>query len=188
VAIRELLAETEIDIKSLDAIGISHGPGSYTGLRIGMSAAKGLCYALDIPLITISTLEIMTMAAVELIPHESRKQVELLSPMIDARRKEVYMGIFNPSLEVILDPIAVNLDEYKLDDWLDKYKIMFFGNGSKKFMEQTHHANAFFKEFDFTGAVFMIKKSLQKYDNGLFADLALSEPLYIKEFHDTKSK
>ena len=188
VAIRELLAETGIDIKSLDAIGISHGPGSYTGLRIGMSAAKGLCYALDIPLLTISTLEIMAMAAVELIPQESLKQVELLSPMIDARRKEVYMGIFNPSIEVILDPIAVNLEEYNLDDWLDKHKIIFFGTGSKKFQEQTHHMNAFFKEFDFTGAVFMIKKSLQKYDKGLFADLALSEPLYIKEFHDTKPK
>ena len=98
------------------------------------------------------------------------------------------MGIFNPSIEVILDPIAVNLEEYNLDDWLDKHKIIFFGTGSKKFQEQTHHMNAFFKEFDFTGAVFMIKKSLQKYDKGLFADLALSEPLYIKEFHDTKPK
>lgn len=188
VAINEILNEQGYTVKDLKAVAISHGPGSYTGLRIGMAAAKGFCYALNIPLITISTLEIMAMAAVEIIPHEELKQVETLIPMIDARRKEVYMGIFNPDIKIILDPIAVNLEEYNFNQLLEKNKVLFFGSGSKKFNEFMHHRNAFFKEFDFAGAIFMIKKSWQKYDNVVFADLALSEPLYIKEFHDTKSK
>jgi tRNA threonylcarbamoyladenosine biosynthesis protein TsaB len=185
-AIKNLLIQSSLNIQSLNAVAVTHGPGSYTGLRIGLSTAKGLCYALNIPLIAIPTLELMARAAVELIPQDEINSFDFLIPMIDARRMEAYSAIYNTFEELVTGPSPIILDHTSFENLLLEKKCLFFGNGSQKFRELTLNRNAVFKEFDFIGALHMNKKSLQYYDNGLFADLTLSEPLYIKEFYDTK--
>jgi tRNA threonylcarbamoyladenosine biosynthesis protein TsaB len=185
-AIKNIFKQTSHQLQSLNAIAVSQGPGSYTGLRIGLSTAKGLCYALNIPLITIPTLELLTRATVELIPQNEIKSYDLLVPMIDARRLEAYSAVYDTFERLVTAPSPIILDPTSFTKLLTEKKCLFFGNGSRKFRDLTSNRNAFFKEFAFIGALHMNKKSLQYYDNGLFADLTLSEPLYIKEFYDTK--
>jgi tRNA threonylcarbamoyladenosine biosynthesis protein TsaB len=188
-AIDECIKEAGIAATDIKAVAVSHGPGSYTGLRIGLSTAKGLCYALNLPLITIPTLEIMAAGIVEIFPqHENILEYDLLCPVIDARRDEIYFALYDTELNLIHPSSAVVLDKFDFSTWLMKNKIIFFGNGSDKLKNITSSGNAFFKKFDLAGALYMKKKSLHYYDNKVFADVALSEPLYIKEFYDGSSK
>ncbi len=187
VAIKELMLENKVAISELKAVAVSHGPGSYTGLRIGLATAKGLCYALNIPLITMSTLEIIA-SAVELIPQSEKEGYDLICPMIDARRMEIYFALYDLQFKSIFPPTAVVLDKNFLSEWLEKNKILFLGNGSEKMNSVVQNDNIFLIKIDFIGAIQMIKKSCQFYDNGVFADVVLSEPLYIKEFNDTSAK
>ena len=121
VAIKELLHEKNLFLQQLEAIAVSEGPGSYTGLRVGMATAKGLCYALNKPLITINTLQMMAFAA-------PKQHQGLLCPMIDARRMEVFTAIFDQNLNFILPPANLVLSETSFNDFLQKNKILFFGN------------------------------------------------------------
>jgi tRNA threonylcarbamoyladenosine biosynthesis protein TsaB len=174
-AIKNVLEENNLGPQHLNAIAISQGPGSYTGLRVGMSAAKGLCYALNIPLIGISTLKMMASAAVN-------ETAEFFCPMIDARRAEVFTAVYDKNLVEILPPANIILNENSFTEQLNDHKILFFGNGSVKFCQMTKHSKAVFKTID-TDAKSMILQSLDKYKKSDFLDLAYAEPFYGKEFY-----
>jgi tRNA threonylcarbamoyladenosine biosynthesis protein TsaB len=184
-AIRQLMKDCEVALNQLDAIAISAGPGSYTGLRVGMSTAKGLCFALNKPLITTGTLQIMAKAA--LSNNEKNLQEVLLAPMIDARRMEVYTAIFDKQLQPIKLPSAVILDETSFMDVLENHPIIFFGNGSTKFQPLMHHINAIFLNSTHS-AKNMTELAEKKFNNADFADLAYSEPLYVKAFYSPQNK
>jgi tRNA threonylcarbamoyladenosine biosynthesis protein TsaB len=180
VAIKDLLIERDRKLQQLDAIAISAGPGSYTGLRVGMATAKGLCYALNIPLIMINTLQMMAAAARE-------QPCELLCPMIDARRMEVFTAIFNHELKEILPTANLVLDGHSFKDLADKHSICFFGNGSTKFQSIIKSPQAVFSDVHATAAD-MVVLSYQKFKNIAFADLANAEPHYGKDFHSNFMK
>lgn len=190
-ALLSLFIEKAFDLlkkegKKLDAVAISAGPGSYTGLRIGASTAKGLCYGLDIPLLSISTLEIMMLAAQKQIQQPADSY--LLVPMIDARRMEVYDAIFNQDGKLIRQPEATIIDETSYLTELQNNKIYFFGNGAEKCKSAITHPNAIFLEDVHPLAENMILPVLQKFENQVFEDVAYFEPFYLKEFQGTIGK
>lgn len=169
----------------LDAVAVSIGPGSYTGLRIGLSEAKGLCYALNIPLIGIDTLKIM---AVEVMFTHDIQGDELFVPMIDARRMEVYTAVYNMAFESLVEPTPLILTEEAYDSFLAENKILFFGNGSDKAQQVITSPNATFIQNVHPLASNMLPLAEQAFSRGDFLDLAYSVPLYLKEFQATKPK
>jgi tRNA threonylcarbamoyladenosine biosynthesis protein TsaB len=179
-AIAELLQKNGFSPNQLDAVAVSIGPGSYTGLRVGLSAAKGLCYALNIPLIAIGTLKLMANAVKE-------EADTLICPMIDARRMEVFTAIYNKQLGEIIPPLALLLDETSFASQLANEKILFCGAGSKKLQSVVAHVNATFSESN-GNASHLSALSIINYRNNEFADLAYTEPLYIKEFYSPARK
>ena len=174
-AIENLMKETTYKLQDLAGIAVSIGPGSYTGLRIGLATAKGLCYALQKPLITINTLQVMAFAATDYA-------TDLICPMIDARRMEVFTGLFNKSLETVIEPKALVIDEYSFAERLAKHQILFFGTGSDKFKAVCKDGNAVFKSIGFDAGS-MVAISEKQFNTKKFADLAYAEPLYLKEFY-----
>ena len=172
-----MMHRNSILFSALDAIAVMIGPGSYTGLRIGLSSAKGLCYSLKIPLISLGTLEVMAAAADKLDGYQ-------LCPMIDARRMEVYTALYTNSLEIVLPPRAMIIDSESFLSHLEKNKILFFGNGSQKVKNVITHENAFFAE-QHLSAVEMVALAENKFQKREFADLAYSEPLYLKDFYSS---
>ena len=183
VFIEELLAENKFKLNELDAVAVSKGPGSYTGLRIGVSVAKGLCYGLDIPLIAVNSLE--TMGAFAAF---SSTEKMLFCPMIDARRMEVYTALYNANGEEIKPVSAEIIEEDFLTDFLANNKILFFGNGAEKCLTKITHANAAFGEPKKTSAQFMQKLTEIKYNKNEFEDVAYFEPFYLKNFVATIPK
>lgn len=187
--IEQLVKETGLSISSLDAVVVSKGPGSYTGLRIGVSAAKGICYAADKPLISISSLDSMVYGAISL--YESlitENGINLLCPMIDARRMEVYTALYDKSLNKIKDTEAVVVDETTLKSFLSNQKILFFGNGASKCKETINNPNALFIDNFAPSAQFMVPLANMAFENGSFEDVAYFEPYYLKDFVATVSK
>lgn len=171
--IADLLKEQNLSYSDLNAVAVSQGPGSYTGLRIGVSAAKGLCYALGIPLIAINTLESIA----------SAKKIDFgyIIPMIDARRQEVYMSIFNSKMEEIQATSAKIIDSNSFD-YLDG-KIHFLGDGCSKFKELfTDDRFVFHDDVPFPSALQMAKLSFDKFQLENFEDVAYFEPYYFKDF------
>ncbi|QSE97942.1 tRNA (adenosine(37)-N6)-threonylcarbamoyltransferase complex dimerization subunit type 1 TsaB [Fulvivirga lutea] len=180
-AIHNLINLVNISLKDLSAVAVSKGPGSYTGLRIGTSTAKGLCYALDIPLISVETLTAMAKGVINIHKH-------LLCPMLDARRMEVYASVFTSDLHV-LNPISpVILDENSFADHLQNNKVIFFGDGAKKFREITKSLNALFIDSVYPDAEYIGSLAFEKFQNNVFEDVAYFEPFYLKEFKATKPK
>lgn len=169
----------------LDAVAVSIGPGSYTGLRIGLSEAKGLCYALKIPLIGVSTLELM---AVSVMFNFDMDQDSLLVPMIDARRMEVYTAVYDFALTPLLKPSPLILDNNSYSDFLADNKVAFFGDGSDKAKEVIKSNNAIFIPDIFPLAAYMTALSERAWHKKEFLDLAYSVPEYLKEFQTTKPK
>ncbi len=177
--IQQLVKSVDVNLKDVDAVAVTAGPGSYTGLRVGMASAKGLCYALKKPLITIGTLEVLTASALQLFPTDNENL--LYCPMMDARRMEVFTAVYKYDLTILLQPCAMILDELSFEKELPDNKIVFFGSGSDKWKLICKHENAIFK------TVSILPKSLGKSTNALFlekkfTELAYSEPLYLKEF------
>jgi len=170
---------------NLDAVAVSLGPGSYTGLRIGLSEAKGLAYALGIPLIGVSTLQLM---AVHAMFNADLDPDVMLAPMIDARRMEVYTAVYDYALEEIMCPQPLILDEKSYVDLLSKGKIAFFGNGSDKARHVLTSENAVFIPDVVPLATDMIALAERSYCRREFIDLAYSTPEYLKEFQATKPK
>jgi tRNA threonylcarbamoyladenosine biosynthesis protein TsaB len=175
--IQEVLNESGIEFKNLDAVAVSMGPGSYTGLRIGVSAAKGLCYALDIPLIAVNTLSILARNGVQDQPGS-----DFIIPMIDARRMEVYNGIYDGSLSQLRETIAEIIDENSFQDFLSKGKVLFCGDGVAKCMEVIQHPNAIFLPAIYASVDGMIHFAEEKFNNNQFENLAYFEPYYLKDF------
>jgi universal bacterial protein YeaZ len=184
-AIQQLIKTTGIELKNIDAIAVAAGPGSYTGLRVGMASAKGLCYALKKPLIALNTLEILTMSALEEL--EEKDNELLFCPMIDARRMEVFTAIYQKDLTVVLPPCAMILHEKSLEQFISKSKILFFGNGSQKWKTICNHTNALFQEISNSPGC-MAKLAHQYFSTGRFVDLAYSDPIYIKDFQSVITK
>ncbi len=191
VFIEELFSKNDFEATQLDAAAVSMGPGSYTGLRIGVSVAKGLCYGLKIPLIGVGSLDSMGHYAVENTGdyYEGNDESKLLfCPMIDARRMEVYSALFNASGEKIKEVSAEIIDEKSFADELEKSKILFFGNGAEKCRSTLAHPNALFVGPAKTSARFMQKLSEKKFENREFENVAYFEPFYLKDFVATIPK
>ncbi len=191
VFIEELLKENNIQPKMLSAVAVSKGPGSYTGLRIGVSVAKGLCYGLNIPLISVNSLEVLGIFAAQNSEKydfsKNEKQV-IYCPMIDARRMEVYTALYDSDGKEIRQVSAEIIDEYFLTDLLETHKILFFGNGAKKCKDIIKHENAVFNGPETTSAEFMQMIAEKKYSKKQFEDVAYFEPFYLKNFVATVPK
>jgi len=173
--IEDLLAEQKITLKNLDAIAVSKGPGSYTGLRIGVSTAKGLCYVLDIPLLAINTLD-------SLAAEVTNDSPCYIVPMLDARRMEVYTASFTEKHQCTEATKALILDETSYSDLLDKQKTIFIGNGVVKFQEICSHTNAEFITNKVPSAKNLCRLAQQKFEAKNFEDVAYFEPYYLKDF------
>ena len=181
-AIDTLCKQTGISLSSIDAIAISIGPGSYTGLRVGMATAKGIAYALGKPLIGINTLQIIAAAAKQKYPNHH----SAICALLDARRMEVFTGIYAHSLEPITPSTALILDPQTFENELAKEAILFVGDGTEKFKAICEHPNAHFDEHLSYGASDMLALTENAFALTDFLNLAYSEPLYIKAFHDTR--
>ncbi len=177
--IEELITNAAIQYSDLDAIAVSCGPGSYTGLRIGVSTAKGLCFALDKPLIGVETLEAMTYGIIA----EEKYNDLLLCPMIDARRMEVYTALFDLSGNKIEPVTAKIIDENSFAEQLKNKKILFFGDGANKCQDVLgENPNAHFVASFVNSATHLTKKALEKFAKKQFEDVAYFEPYYLKDF------
>lgn len=170
---------------TLDAIAVTLGPGSYTGLRIGLSEAKGLAYALDKPLIGINTLKLMTTTVMF---HECIDDDVLFAPMIDARRMEVYTAVYDMALQELMPPQPLILDNDSYGEFLSDRKVLFFGNGSDKARDVITSPNARFISDIKPLAADMTALAELAWSRRDFIDLAYSTPLYLKEFQATKPK
>ncbi len=169
----------------LDAVAVSMGPGSYTGLRIGLSEAKGLAYALDIPVIGIDTLQIMATSV--MFNHDVDPDA-LYAPMLDARRMEVYTAIYDLGLNTLVKPTPLILTPDSYGEWLNRGKVMFFGNGSDKARDVIDSPNAIFIPDIVPLAVDMTALADRAFARKEFLDLAYSVPNYLKEFQAIKPK
>lgn len=176
-SIKYLCETSGIDIKDIGAVAISKGPGSYTGLRIGTSSAKGLCYGLDIKLIAVNTLEAMAYGMQKYFTEEV-----MLCPMLDARRMEVYCLVMKHDLSVVEDTQAKIIDQDAFADLLEKNKLAFFGSGADKCKSIIRSPNAIFIEDIQPSAIQIGKLAWDKYVNNQFEELAYFEPFYLKDF------
>lgn len=193
VFIDEIIKESKVAINTIDAVSVSKGPGSYTGLRIGISTAKGLCYAIDKPLIAINTLRIFANGFMHSdlfaeIKEKNNFKKFLLCPMIDARRMEVYTSVFSGDLNEIKETQAKIIDEKSFSELLKKNKIIFFGDGAMKCKPLINHPNALFVEDFEPSATHMISLSEQKFELKDFENTAYFEPYYLKDFIATIPK
>ena len=185
-----ILKRNKIKASDLDAVAVSKGPGSYTGLRIGVSAAKGICYAAGKPLIAVSTIEAMASYLIRKnndfgIPLQDDT---LICPMIDARRMEVYNAIYDQSGKCILPIAATIIKEGSFGNLLETHTIVFFGNGSDKCKKILTNRNAVFKGPVKASARFMTELAEQRYVDKKFEDVAYFEPFYLKDFIATTPK
>lgn len=175
IFIESLFKNTDFSINDLEAIAVSKGPGSYTGLRIGVSTAKGLCYALNIPLISVSTLRAMAFGMIQ------KEKSDLYCPMIDARRMEVYNTFYNKENKEIRGVRADIIKAYSYQKELDK-KVLFFGNGAEKCKQMIQHPNARFIDGFFPSSKDMLEIANKKFAEKIFEDVAYFEPFYLKDF------
>jgi tRNA threonylcarbamoyladenosine biosynthesis protein TsaB len=179
--IDEVLQQSQKTYQDLDAVAISKGPGSYTGLRIGVSTAKGLCFALDIPLIAIDTLQAMAKGFIERC--FSVNPNALFCPMIDARRMEVYTAIYTADMNCVKATTAKIIDEQSFNTELAQYIVYFFGDGAQKceaILGLNFNARVLGDEQN--SAKDLTALALEKYNNKDFEDVAYFEPLYLKDF------
>ena len=170
----------------VDAIAISKGPGSYTGLRIGVSEAKGVAYGRDAKLLSVPTLKLRTVPII--LGHEELPEDALLCPMIDARRMEVYCALYDRALNEVVQTQALVIDSDSFKEYLDKQPIYFMGNGADKCVETIQHPNAHFIKNIVPRAKNMIPLAEMAMAKEQFEDVAYFEPFYLKEFVATKSK
>jgi tRNA threonylcarbamoyladenosine biosynthesis protein TsaB len=186
VFIDEIMKDAGIAFSALDAVAISKGPGSYTGLRIGVSTAKGICYAIDKPLIAVGTLQSMAAGAIkgmESLPAGTPSLPALLCPMIDARRMEVYNGLYDIDLKPARDIRAEIITESSFAEELKQHQVWFFGDGSDKCKPILgNHPNARFIDDFQLSASFMINLAKEKFQNKEFEDVVYFEPYYLKDF------
>jgi tRNA threonylcarbamoyladenosine biosynthesis protein TsaB len=180
--IRRLLEDTGCRPGDLHSVAVTAGPGSYTGLRVGMAAAKGLCYALGIPMIAENTLDVMAFAAREQLP-----DAEYLCPMIDARRMEIFTAVYQNGTVPIMPATAMIVDEHSFTEFLPGHRISFFGSGSDKCKQLISAPTA-----NFVNPVYHVgylgKLSFLRYLQKEFTGVVYSEPVYTKEFYTHTKK
>lgn len=176
-AIALLMQESGITLSSLDAVAVTAGPGSYTGLRVGFATAKGLCYALKIPLITESKLKVMAAALITQIP-----EGHAVCAMIDARRMEVFCAVYDTQLRELVPEAPLILEPHSFNILLNERPIVFCGSGVFKWQKICNHPHATFWEEKLSGSS-ICRISYSHFQEKKFADLAYSEPAYLKEFH-----
>lgn len=172
--IDQVLEKAKLTFNDLDAVAVSKGPGSYTGLRIGVSAAKGLCFGLDIPLIAIDTVRSLALRA--------KPKEGFIVAMLDARRMEVYQAVYDSNHKVLSEVAPLILEPTSFLDYLDKAKTVFVGNSNEKFKEICSHPNAVFLEPTLPSSKEMCALAQKAFDQKDFADLAYFEPSYLKSF------
>ena len=186
VLIGQLLENTGHQLADLAAVAVSDGPGSYTGLRIGAAAAKGLCFALDIPLVVVSTLRAL---AAQVAAGTARPESWLYCPMLDARRQEVYAAIHTHAGQEVLAPTPLILDAETLAEQLARHAVLFFGNGAAKFQALLgEHLNAGFLAGIEPSAVSVGQLGVAAFHRQEFQDVAYYEPFYLKEVYTTTPK
>ena len=191
VFIDSILKENELKPQDLDAIAVSMGPGSYTGLRIGVSTAKGICYGSNLPLIAVSTLQAMTAPLLKneaVLSQLGNPENCVFCPMIDARRMEVYTAFYSYKNEEIRQVAAEIIDEESFVSDLEKSEVVFFGDGSAKCQSSLQSENAIFVSDITPTAAGMIELSEAKYESKSFEDVAYFEPFYLKDFVATTPK
>lgn len=186
VMVDEAMSFTDNHAIPFDAVAVSAGPGSYTGLRIGISMAKGIAYARDLKLIALPTLQVLCVPV--LLVHDDLPEDALLCPMLDARRMEVYTALYTRALKPVMDiaPVVVETDSFK--EQLDKHPIYFFGNGAEKCKAVINHPNAHFLDNVKLLAKNMAPLAEKKFLCEEFEDIAYFEPNYLKEFQATVAK
>lgn len=185
VFVDEALSFADSHAIPLDAVAVSCGPGSYTGLRIGVSMAKGICYGQNIPLIAIPTLELL---CVPVLLHHELPEDALICPMIDARRMEVYAAIYDRALNVKKEISADIIDETSYQSFLDEHPVYFIGNGAEKCKQVIKHPNAHFVDNINPLASWMFPLAEKAFALNEFKDVAYFEPFYLKEFVASKPK
>lgn len=182
--VQELMKTQQVRPADIDAIAVSAGPGSYTGLRVGVATAKGLCYTWEKPLIAVSTLQMMAQGVLSTV----KDSTALYCPMLDARRMEVYTAIYDASLHTVVAPHALILTPDAFNTQIVNQKIYFFGNGSDKWQQlMDPHANAFFVPYVLNAAD-MVPLATAAYEKKAFEDVAYFSPFYLKPFHSTIKK
>lgn len=189
--INEVIVQAGVKLADIDAISVSKGPGSYTGLRIGVATAKGLCFALDKPLIAINTLEAMSAGVLSRLHKISHPIITYnlfgLRPLIDARRMEVYTAQFDQSGNLTESTNALILDQSTFLEQLAIMPLLFFGDGAEKIYElYQSHTNAYFMSDFLNSATFQITLANERFNASAFEDLRLFEPFYLKEFFNTQ--
>jgi len=188
-AIRTIMNSSGRSLNEIDAVAVSIGPGSYTGIRVGLSAAKGLCYALGKPLITVNTLHIMAVASIAnyLAENPQKETNPLFCPMIDARRMEVFTALFDINAAEVKPSHALIIDENIFEEELSARQVIFSGDGAFKIQNLLKQSNAIV-----SGTKHDIKHlallALKKFNENQFADLAYCEPFYLKAFYTTLKK
>lgn len=185
VFIDELIKSNRLQYSDLSAVCVSKGPGSYTGLRIGVATAKGICFGLDIPLIAVDSLLSLTYVYMQ---QHGNGQSTLYCPMIDARRMEVYTALFDNNIKRVSDTQAMVIDENSFSAELQNNKIIFFGDGADKCRDIIKHPNAVFVPDIMPSAKGMLTEAAKAYTNKQFEDTAYFEPFYLKDFVVTQSK
>lgn len=183
--IEEVMNAAGKQLADVDAIAVSMGPGSYTGLRIGISTAKGLCYSLDKPLIAVNTLKAM---AKGFQLNKTVVDTDLLCPMIDARRMEVFTAIFDQQLAEVIPTTAAIIDSNSFEDVLTKHKVTFFGNGAEKCKSAITSENAVFDNDSYNSARYIAPLAYEKFIRQEFENVAYFEPFYLKDFVSTQPK
>ena len=182
--VKEIMQQQGVTPADLDAVAVSAGPGSYTGLRVGVATAKGLCYTWEKPLIAVSTLQMMAQG----ILSHTKDAAALYCPMLDARRMEVYTAIYDGALNTLLAPHALILTTDAFSEQIAKHKIYFFGNGSDKWQQlMPANDNALFLPY-ILNAADMVPLATAAFERKAFEDVAYFSPFYLKPFHSTMKK
>ncbi len=182
-AIQQLCKDKGITLEELAAVSVTSGPGSYTGLRVGMASAKGICFALQKPLITIDTLSVMALAAIR--EQGEQAAAHLYCPMIDARRMEVFTALFDYQLQLVEPAGPMILEETHFNHYLNDKSLIFSGNGAFKMASFISGTQSRISQIQHTAADLAVL-AFQAFENGIFADLAYAEPSYLKAFHSTQ--
>jgi len=185
VLIDKLVTASNLVIGDIDAVALSSGPGSYTGLRIGTSVAKGLCYALNITLISINSLTLMASGFIE---SNDNLDGQLICPAIDARRMEIFTAIYNPDLTCAFTPAPLVVTTESFSELLTENNIHIFGSGAEKSYKEINHPNLQWHVDDFLSARFMGQLAVNKWKAKTFEDTAYFEPDYLKAFHTTAKR
>ena len=185
VAIKNILQENETKLSGLKAIGVSGGPGSYTGIRVGLATAKGLCFGLNIPMMMFNSLELMAFSTIRNFSIAGKDAI--FCPMIDARRMEVFTSVYNKDLHEIIEPTALVLEENSFHELIQKHPFFFFGSGAEKFEKLASYSENLIYSLSDVSTESLASFSWNKFQEKSFENLVNSHPFYVKDFY-TSSK